>query len=182
MKPFVILRACLPAAALVLASIPGTASTAAQDGQPYQPELNQPGKDVQWVPTPPALIEKMLDMAKVTPKDYLIDLGSGDGRTVITAAKRGLRAHGIEYNPDMVELSKSNAAKAGVSDKATSPGSMNGSTVVSASPTPRRIRPVARRRRVRGDDRCAGSARMCAASRCASASRSGSTGRKPARQ
>ena len=61
----------------------------------------------------------MLDSAKVTANDYLIDLGSGDGRTVITAAKRGTRAHGIEYNPDMVELSKRSAAKEGVSDKAT---------------------------------------------------------------
>jgi hypothetical protein len=60
----------------------------------------------------------MLDMAKVTPNDYLIDLGSGDGRTVITAAKRGAKALGIEYNPDMVELSKRNAAKEGVSDRA----------------------------------------------------------------
>jgi hypothetical protein len=61
----------------------------------------------------------MLELAKVTPSDYLIDLGSGDGRTVITAAKRGTRAHGIEYNPDMVALSKRNAAAAGVGDKAT---------------------------------------------------------------
>jgi hypothetical protein len=61
----------------------------------------------------------MLDMAKVTPSDFLMDLGSGDGRTVITAAKRGVKAMGIEYNPDMVELSKKNAAAAGVSDKAT---------------------------------------------------------------
>ena len=72
-----------------------------------------------WVPTPQTLVDKMLDMAKVTPKDYVIDLGSGDGRTVITAAKRGAKALGIEYNPDMVELSKRNAAKEGVSDKAT---------------------------------------------------------------
>ncbi len=86
---------------------------------PYQPQVGQPGKDVVWVPTPQALVDKMLDMAKVTPKDYVIDLGSGDGRTVITAAKRGARAMGIEYNPDMVDLSKQNAAKAGVSDKAT---------------------------------------------------------------
>jgi SAM-dependent methyltransferase len=85
----------------------------------YQPQVGQDGKDVIWVPTPQALVDKMLDMAKVTSKDYIIDLGSGDGRTVITAAKRGSRALGIEYNPDMVELSKRNAAKAGVSDKAT---------------------------------------------------------------
>jgi hypothetical protein len=87
--------------------------------QNYEPQVGQEGKDVVWVPTPQALVEKMLDMAKATPKDYLIDLGSGDGRTVITAAKRGIRAHGIEYNPDMVELAKRNAANEGVSDKAT---------------------------------------------------------------
>src|SRR5207244_10558288 len=84
----------------------------------YEPHVGQEGKDVIWVPTPQALVDKMLDMAKVTPKDYVIDLGSGDGRTVITAAKRGARTLGIEYNPDMVELSKRNAAKAGVTDKA----------------------------------------------------------------
>ena len=91
-------------------------------GQPakeYQPEVGQAGKDVVWVPTPQALVDKMLDMAKVTPKDYIIDLGSGDGRTVITAAKRGSKALGIEYNPEMVELSKRSAAKEGVSDKAS---------------------------------------------------------------
>jgi hypothetical protein len=71
------------------------------------------------VPTPQALVDKMLDMAKVTPQDYLMDLGSGDGRTVITAAKRGARAQGIEYNPDMVALAKKNAIAAGVTDKAT---------------------------------------------------------------
>ena len=91
----------------------------AQPAKDYQPEVGQAGKDVVWVPTPQALVDKMLDMAKVTPKDYVIDLGSGDGRTVITAAKRGSKALGIEYNPDMVELSKRNAAKEGVTDKAT---------------------------------------------------------------
>lgn len=91
----------------------------AQPAKEFQPEVGQAGKDVVWVPTPQALVDKMLDMAKVTPKDYVIDLGSGDGRTVITAAKRGAKALGIEYNPDMVELSKRNAAKEGVSDKAT---------------------------------------------------------------
>jgi hypothetical protein len=91
----------------------------AQPAKEFKPEVGQDGKDVVWVPTPQALVDKMLDMAKVTPKDYVIDLGSGDGRTVITAAKRGSKALGIEYNPEMVELSKRNAAKAGVSDKAT---------------------------------------------------------------
>jgi len=84
----------------------------------YKPEVGQDGKDVVWVPTPDTMVEKMLDMAKVTAKDFVMDLGSGDGRTVIAAAKRGARALGIEYNPDMVELSKRNAAKEGVTDKA----------------------------------------------------------------
>ena len=87
--------------------------------QEYEPEVGQEGKDVVWVPTPQALVDRMLVMARATPKDYLIDLGSGDGRTVITAAKRGIRAHGIEYNLSMVELSKRNAAREGVGDRAT---------------------------------------------------------------
>ena len=91
----------------------------AQPAKDYEPRVGQEGKDVIWVPTPQALVDQMLNMAKVTPRDYVIDLGSGDGRTVITAAKRGARALGIEYNPDMVELSKRNAAKEGVSDKAS---------------------------------------------------------------
>ena len=103
--------------ALGLALAAGLAQ--AQPAKEFQPEVGQAGKDVVWVPTPQALVDKMLEMAKVTPKDYVIDLGSGDGRTVITAAKHGSKALGIEYNPDMVELSKRNAAKEGVSDKAT---------------------------------------------------------------
>ena len=87
--------------------------------KPFEPVVGQAGKNVVWVPTPQALVNKMLDMAKVTPADFLMDLGSGDGRTVITAAKRGVKAMGIEYNPDMVALSIRNAAEAGVSDKAT---------------------------------------------------------------
>jgi len=86
--------------------------------QTFEPQVGQAGKDVVWVPTPQALVERMLDMAKVTPQDFLMDLGSGDGRTVITAAKRGLRAQGVEYNPDMVALSTRNAKAAGVSDRA----------------------------------------------------------------
>ena len=92
----------------------------AQDKQkPFEPEYGQQGKDVVWVPTAQALVDRMLDMGKVTPKDFLMDLGSGDGRTVITAAKRGVRAQGVEFNPDMVALSRRNAQAAGVSDKAT---------------------------------------------------------------
>ena len=96
-----------------------SAAQSARAAEEFQPQVGQDGKDVIWVPTPQGLVDKMLDMAKVTPKDYVIDLGSGDGRTVITAAKRGSKALGIEYNPDMVELSKKAAAKEGVSDKAS---------------------------------------------------------------
>ena len=91
----------------------------AQDKKPFEPKVGQAGKDVIWVPTPQALVEKMLDVAKLTPNDIHYDLGSGDGRTVITAAKRGAKAFGVEYNPDMVELSRANAKKEGVSDRAT---------------------------------------------------------------
>src|ERR1051325_25691 len=77
----------------------------------YEPSVGQEGKDVVWVPTPQSLVNKMLDMAKLTPNDFHMDLGSGDGRTVITAAKRGARSMGIEYNPDMVALAKYNAEK-----------------------------------------------------------------------
>jgi len=85
----------------------------------YAPKIGQEGKDVVWVPTPHALVEKMLDMAQVGPNDYVIDLGSGDGRIVIAAAKRGARALGIELEPELVELSRRNAEKAGVSGKAS---------------------------------------------------------------
>jgi precorrin-6B methylase 2 len=81
----------------------------------YVPHVGQEGKDVVWVPTPDVLVNKMLEIAEVTGKDFVIDLGSGDGRTVIAAAKLGARAIGIEYNPEMVELSKKNATEAGVS-------------------------------------------------------------------
>ena len=85
----------------------------------YKPVPGQPGKDVVWIPTPDATLDKMLDMAGVTRDDYVIDLGSGDGRMVIAAAKRGARAHGVEYNPELVVLSRRAAAIAGVADKAT---------------------------------------------------------------
>jgi precorrin-6B methylase 2 len=88
-------------------------------GTAFAQTTGQAGKDVVWVPTPQAVVDKMLDMAKVTKADFVMDLGSGDGRTVITAAKRGARSMGIEYNPDMVELSVRNAKEAGVSERAT---------------------------------------------------------------
>lgn len=103
-------------AAAQSATAPGATPETSKD---YVPDVGQEGKDVIWVPTPQTLVDKMLDMAKVTPKDRLMDLGSGDGRTVITAAQRGLTAQGIEYNPDLVELSRRNAQRAGVADRAT---------------------------------------------------------------
>jgi precorrin-6B methylase 2 len=118
---FAIARRSLPAliAALALAVPPASGQTQAP-AKPFEPTVGQAGKDVVWVPTPQVLVEKMLDLAKITPQDLHYDLGSGDGRTVITAAKRGARSFGIEYNPDMVELSRRNAAAAKVSaDRAT---------------------------------------------------------------
>lgn len=109
------LRVVSMAACLSLASV----GACAQPAKEYKPEVGQEGKDVVWVPTSQALVNKMLDMAKLTAADIHYDLGSGDGRTVITAAKRGARAYGIEYNPDLVELSKRAAAKEGVADRAT---------------------------------------------------------------
>jgi SAM-dependent methyltransferase len=98
------------AALIVLASAPASA----QDSKPFQPVEGQAGKDVVWVPTPAAMVERMLDVAKVTPQDFVMDLGSGDGRNIIAAAKRGARAVGVEFNPEMVDLSKKLATEAGV--------------------------------------------------------------------
>jgi hypothetical protein len=83
-----------------------------------EPTIGQAGKDAVWVPTSAEMVEKMLDVAKVTPQDFVMDLGSGDGRTIIAAAKRGARALGVEYNEDLVELSRLRAREAGVGDKA----------------------------------------------------------------
>jgi hypothetical protein len=107
----------LVAVAVVLVGLPAQAQQSTD--KPFEPQVGQAGKDVVWVPTPQALVDKMLDMAKVTPQDFVMDLGSGDGRTVITAAKRGARALGIEYNPKMVELSRFNAQKEGMTARAT---------------------------------------------------------------
>ena len=109
-------RHCVMLAAMVFTSLALAQPQPAK--KDYEPSVGQSGKDVVWVPTPQALVDRMLDMAKLTPSDIHYDLGSGDGRTVITAAKRGGRAYGIEYNPDMVELAKRNAQKEGVADKA----------------------------------------------------------------
>ena len=113
------LCAVLGVAILTSAAWAQPAKKEAAAASEFTPEVGQSGKDVVWVPTAQTLVNKMLDMVKLTPQDTLYDLGSGDGRTVITAAKRGARAYGIEYNPDMVELSKRNAEKEGVAARAT---------------------------------------------------------------
>jgi SAM-dependent methyltransferase len=114
-------RSCLIRKTAVAACFTFVAATAFAQTKPkpYEPHSGQEGKDVVWVPTPQALVEKMLDLAKVTPQDVVMDLGSGDGRTVITAAKRGARGIGVEFNPKMVELSNYNASEAGVTGKVT---------------------------------------------------------------
>ena len=123
-------RALVLVFSLLFAAASGAASTPA----PYTPVPGQKGKDVVWIPSPNEMVEKMLDMAKVTPQDFVIDLGSGDGRNVIAAAKRGARAHGVEYNADLVELSKRNAAQAGVADRATfAQGDMYAADISNAS-------------------------------------------------
>jgi hypothetical protein len=108
------------AAGLTLLAASAYAQAQAQGTQkPFEPTSGRPGKDVVWVPTPQATVDAMLDVTKVTAKDYLMDLGSGNGITVITAAKRGATALGIEFDPDMLELSKRRAAEAGVAGRAT---------------------------------------------------------------
>jgi len=113
----------LLAAALLVTALSGIAaaqqSATTPSQEPYQPRIGQAGKDVVWVPTPPSLLDLMLDMAKVTKDDFVMDLGSGDGRNIIAAAKRGARGVGVEYNPDMVALSSRLAREAGVGDLAT---------------------------------------------------------------
>lgn len=114
-------KALVFTAVILLASTLISNNLAAQDKQSstgFVPQVGQQGKDVVWVPTPQELVNKMLEIAQVTSNDFVLDLGSGDGRTVITAAKLGARALGIEYNPDMVALSKENARKEGVSERA----------------------------------------------------------------
>jgi precorrin-6B methylase 2 len=109
------LLAAVAVAALALSNLASAQGPAPE----YVPEVGQDGKDVVWVPSAETVVEKMLDLAEVKPGDYVIDLGSGDGRTVIAAAKRGAKALGIEYNPKLVALAKRDAARAGVADRAT---------------------------------------------------------------
>jgi precorrin-6B methylase 2 len=117
---FTLMLTRLPLSILVVLALAlSIVEASAQQTTTFEPTPGQAGKDVVWVPTPAELVEKMLDMAQVTPQDIVMDLGSGDGRNVIAAAKRGARAIGVEYNPDMVALSRRLAKEAGVSDKAT---------------------------------------------------------------
>ncbi|TMH12974.1 MAG: class I SAM-dependent methyltransferase, partial [Betaproteobacteria bacterium] len=96
-----------------------TASAAYAQQKDFKPQVGQQGKDVVWVPTPDDVVERMLNMAQTKPEDYVIDLGAGDGKIAITAAKKfGARALGIEYNPDMVAHAQRNAQAAGVLGKA----------------------------------------------------------------
>ncbi len=114
-------RAAPVLAAALLASafaVNGAFAASAADKE-FTPSVGQEGKDVIWVPTPQALVERMLQMANTKATDYVVDLGSGDGRTVITAAKKfGANALGVEFNPNMVELAKRAAEKEGVAGKA----------------------------------------------------------------
>jgi SAM-dependent methyltransferase len=112
----------------VLVALLAASLTAAATAQPrpeygdevFQPSVGQAGKDVIWVPTPDALVTRMLTAAKVTKDDLVYDLGSGDGKIPIAAAKQfGARAVGIEYNPDMADLARRNAKRAGVDNMAT---------------------------------------------------------------
>jgi len=100
-------------AAFFLLALPAAAQ------KPYEPQVGQAGKDVIWVPTPDEVVDRMLRMAQVTANDYVVDLGAGDGKIAIAAAKKfGARSMGIEYNPDMAKHAQGNVEKAGVTGKA----------------------------------------------------------------
>jgi len=95
------------------------AAAACAQARDYEPQVGQAGKDVVWVPTPDDVVERMLRMAQVKPADYVVDLGAGDGKILIAAAKNfGARALGIEYNPDLVRYAQRNIERAGVAGRA----------------------------------------------------------------
>ena len=107
------------AAPLALALACALPAAAQQKDKGYEPQVGQAGKDVIWVPTPDEVVERMLRMAQVTPNDYVVDLGAGDGKIAIAAAKKmGARSLGIEYNPDMAKHAQLQVEKAGVTAKA----------------------------------------------------------------
>ena len=104
------------AAIAALLSGPGPALAQSKD---YQPQVGQQGKDVIWVPTPDEVVDRMLTMAQAKPSEYVVDLGAGDGKIAIAAAKKfGARSLGIEYDPAMAKHAQGNVEKAGVADKA----------------------------------------------------------------
>jgi SAM-dependent methyltransferase len=104
---------------LAFASILAFALPVSAQQKPYEPQVGQAGKDVIWVPTPDEVVDRMLRMAQVTKDDLVYDLGAGDGKIAIAAARKfGARAVGIEYNPEMARHAQSNAEKAGVAGRA----------------------------------------------------------------
>jgi hypothetical protein len=115
-----LLRLAAASLAALLLAFPAAAQQKKPDpNQPYEPHIGQAGKDVIWVPTPDEVVERMLRMAQVTANDYVIDLGAGDGKIAIAAAKNfGARALGIEYNPEMAKHAQGNVEKAGVTGRA----------------------------------------------------------------
>ncbi|MFM1816731.1 MAG: hypothetical protein RLZ98_3426 [Pseudomonadota bacterium] len=110
-------RVPLQLAVLMMGAVACLSLVVAQDSGEYVPKSGQSGKDVIWLPTETPIVSEMLNIAKMTPDDFVIDLGSGDGRTVIAAAKRGAKSKGIEFNPKLVEFARKRAQEAGVSDK-----------------------------------------------------------------
>ena len=107
-------RFAAPVALLLACALPAAAQ---QKDKEYEPQVGQAGKDVIWGPTPDEVVNRMLRMAQVTPNDYVIDLGAGDGKIAIAAGKMGARSLGIEYNPDMAKHAQRNVEKAGVTGK-----------------------------------------------------------------
>lgn len=106
-------------AAAALAALAIALPAAAQKDKDYEPHVGQAGKDVIWVPTPDEVVDRMLRMAQVTANDYVVDLGAGDGKIAIAAAKKfGARALGIEYNEDMARHAQRNVERAGVAGRA----------------------------------------------------------------
>jgi len=106
-------------ASVITAVVLATVSVAYAQKQEFKPYVGQQGKDVVWVPTPDEVVDRMLTMAQTKPEDYVIDLGAGDGKIAIAAAKKfGARSMGVEYNPDMVAFAQKNLQAAGVTGKA----------------------------------------------------------------
>jgi hypothetical protein len=114
-----LLRLAAALLAALLLALPAAAQQKPKANQPYEPQVGQAGKDVIWVPTPDEVVDRMLRMAQVTANDYVIDLGAGDGKIAIAAAKNfGARSMGIEYNPEMAKHAQGNVEKAGVTGRA----------------------------------------------------------------